>query len=45
MLREIWSPDMTPEEMMHNLIGGLWKKYWWFFLLVIFWPILSNLHL
>ena len=32
---------MTPEEMVHNLIGGLWKQYWWFFLLVIFWPLLK----
>lgn len=34
---------MTPEEAMHNLIGNLWRQYWWFFLLVIFWPLLKML--
>lgn len=34
---------MTSEEMMHNLISGLWKQYWWFFLLAICWPLLKLL--
>jgi hypothetical protein len=32
---------MTPEEAMNNLVGGLWRQYWWFFLLVLFWPVLK----
>ncbi len=32
---------MTPEEAMNNLVGGLWRQYWWFFLLVVFWPLLK----
>jgi predicted RNA-binding Zn-ribbon protein involved in translation (DUF1610 family) len=32
---------MTPEETMNNLFAGLLKQYWWFFLLVLFWPVLK----
>jgi len=32
---------MTPESAFSALLMGLWKQYWWFFLLLIFWPLLK----
>jgi len=41
MIYQIWKLVITPEETMNNLVAGLWRQYWWFFLLVIFWPVLK----
>jgi restriction system protein len=41
MLCGLWRFCMTPEEMTHNLIGGLLKQYWWVFPLMIFFSLLK----